>query len=278
MFDQKIANSLKSKESVVNVSLDSGTRETFRLVKRRDMFCEVIDNLKRYRSYGNVEVKYIVLPGVNDGIKDYLGIAETLKTLDIDTLVISFDYFLPLRTSLFSIAKLVRTLTENGLSFKFHAYYSVDQVNSFIEKYITPSTQQTLETKHNLLKDTFNALYKDDYETYKKYIYTLEIQELVECFTPNTRFALLGNSNTNEIIQSAFEELHVPLQLNAAPYIEAYNELKDNADIFIIHDKGYFTDANFHANHSNDEKTRFLDIEGYFFSFEPAKTFVMRNF
>jgi pyruvate-formate lyase-activating enzyme len=278
LFDQKIADSLKSKESLVNVSLDSGTRETFKLVKGRDMFCEVIENLKRYRSCGNVEVKYIVLPGVNDDINDYVGIAEILKTLNIDSLIISFDYGLPLRTSLFSIAKLVRILTENGKSFIFHAYYSVEQINDFIEKFITPNTQQTLETKYNLLKDTFNALYKDDYETYKKYIYTLEIKELVECFTPDTRFALLGNSCANEIIQSSFKELHVPLQLNAAPYIEAYKELKDNADIFIIHDKSYFTDTSFLANYTNDERARFLDIERYFFSFEPAKTFVMRNF
>jgi molybdenum cofactor biosynthesis enzyme MoaA len=277
IFEQKIADSLKCNESVINVSLDSGTRETFRLVKGLDMFCEVMENLKRYRSHGNVEVKYVVIPGVNDDIKDYAGVAAILKSLDIDTLVISFDYFLPLRTSLYSIAELVRMLTENGLGFKFHTYYSTDKIKSYIEEYITPSSRKALKNKHNLLKQEFNSLYTDDYEAYKKYIYSLEIKELVNYFAPGTRFALLGGSAANEFIQSAFEELQIPLHLSTAPYIEAYNTLKDSTDIFIIYDKGYFTCANFHSSYTNDEKVRFLDIERYFFSFDPARTFAKRE-
>jgi molybdenum cofactor biosynthesis enzyme MoaA len=181
MFDQKIADSLRKNGSTLNISLDCGTRETFEVVKRRDMFEKVIDNLKRYKDYGKIEIKYNILPGVNDDEKDFIGIVNILKSLDISELVISFDYEMPLRTSFYPISALIRKLKENGLKFKFHVYYSATQLENSISKYITPQSQVEYERKNNYLRDTFYKEYKDDYQAYREFVRNLELEELSNC-------------------------------------------------------------------------------------------------
>jgi wyosine [tRNA(Phe)-imidazoG37] synthetase (radical SAM superfamily) len=178
LFDQKIADSLKRNGSTLNVSLDCGTRETFLTIKTHDMFFKVLENLKLYTTFGNVELKYIVIPGVNDGLDDFLGIVEILKSLCIDTLIIAFDYYLPLRTAIYPISTLIQKLKENGMKFKFHAYYSTAQLEKLIEEYITPQSQAEYERKNNYLREIFYKKYKNDYQAYKEFVRTLELKEL----------------------------------------------------------------------------------------------------
>lgn len=52
---------LKSGKGFVEISLDSGTRETFQAVKGRDMFDTVVANIRRYAKVGHLTLKYIVL-------------------------------------------------------------------------------------------------------------------------------------------------------------------------------------------------------------------------
>jgi len=59
-------------ESYLTISLDAGTRETYKKIKRVDKFYDVIKNVKRYISEiddkfsYNLLMKYIILKGVND--------------------------------------------------------------------------------------------------------------------------------------------------------------------------------------------------------------------
>lgn len=52
---------LKSGKGFVEISLDSGTRETFQAVKGRDMFDTVVANIRKYAKVGPLALKYIVL-------------------------------------------------------------------------------------------------------------------------------------------------------------------------------------------------------------------------
>jgi pyruvate-formate lyase-activating enzyme len=59
VFSQSVADVLKSGGSVI-VDTDSGTRETYKIVKGADCHDRVWDNIKRYASYGKVISKYIL--------------------------------------------------------------------------------------------------------------------------------------------------------------------------------------------------------------------------
>ena len=66
----------------LNVSLDAGTARTFEKIKGVDCFDKVVGNLKKYaESGGSIELKYIVLEGINceeSDIDGFVGIAEEL--------------------------------------------------------------------------------------------------------------------------------------------------------------------------------------------------------
>jgi pyruvate-formate lyase-activating enzyme len=95
IFDEKIASILsKNPRASINLSLDSGTPETWRKVKGVDNFDTVLGNLMKYRDRsrpGQITLKYIVLPGMNDTPTDYRSFVEIMKTLDVEDFEISRD-------------------------------------------------------------------------------------------------------------------------------------------------------------------------------------------
>jgi hypothetical protein len=71
VFDEDLFALMQDKMVRLIVSLDSGTRETFKKIKGVDLFEKVCENLKRYKTaaVGFVMPKYIVIPGINDNEK-----------------------------------------------------------------------------------------------------------------------------------------------------------------------------------------------------------------
>jgi len=95
-FDERIAKNLSlNPNSAINFSIDCGTSNTWRKVKGFNNFNFVIDVLKRY-SYSSIysnqlHLKYIILPSINDHKKDYSGVIELMKELDLKKIVLSCD-------------------------------------------------------------------------------------------------------------------------------------------------------------------------------------------
>ena len=83
IFTEQIADTIASgKRSFVSVSLDSGTAETYKKIKRVDTFERVINNLRAYRERGcELTLKYIVIPGCNDTIEEISGFIDICKSL-----------------------------------------------------------------------------------------------------------------------------------------------------------------------------------------------------
>ncbi|MGN0006130.1 MAG: radical SAM protein [Candidatus Gastranaerophilaceae bacterium] len=76
---------------MIFVSLDSGSRETFKRIKRVDAFDTVISNLKNYTKTDTAAkrlfLKYILIPGYNDKLEEFgkfLQIAHELKAEQIN--------------------------------------------------------------------------------------------------------------------------------------------------------------------------------------------------
>lgn len=95
-FDASIAAELHSNIfSSINFSVDSGTSETWHEVKGLNNFDIVIANLIQYinsaKSSEQIKLKYIVLPGINDGNADYEALADFMVRFNLKKLEISHD-------------------------------------------------------------------------------------------------------------------------------------------------------------------------------------------
>jgi wyosine [tRNA(Phe)-imidazoG37] synthetase (radical SAM superfamily) len=130
-FDPRIAANLAANpRSLINLSIDSGTGGTWRRVKGSDNFGKVIENLTKYREgcqRGNqILLKYIVLPGVNDGPDDCAGVVGLMKALGVDHLTLARDYNTRYSQAagglLAAVARFVYALSKNSLSCDLHNF------------------------------------------------------------------------------------------------------------------------------------------------------------
>jgi molybdenum cofactor biosynthesis enzyme MoaA len=73
------------------VSIDAGTRETFKAVKGNDRFDIVCENLKKYPVHRtNLQLKYVFIEGMNDNETDVDGFYEIAKAAG-GTIILSAD-------------------------------------------------------------------------------------------------------------------------------------------------------------------------------------------
>ena len=277
IFDQKIADTMKRNGSQLMVSIDSGTRETFKFVKGLDLFEKVKANLKKYKIYGNITIKFIVIAGVNDSNNDLDGIIDIVCSLGIRNLHTSFEYGLPLRSAFFSLTKLIDKLDNNGLSFSFHAVYSPEQIRDAKEQYITSDSIISYEKNLSSLRSAVNADFIDDYKSYRRYAFYMEIKFLLMHFKSNIRFALLGFVEKDQYIIFAFEKLGIPLLAPNVSYEESFELVKDYADVFIIRSKEEVEAVKSYMESADCNSNRLLDIERYYYSFEPARLYLERH-
>jgi wyosine [tRNA(Phe)-imidazoG37] synthetase (radical SAM superfamily) len=75
VFSEKIASLLERNKTYIVVSVDAGTKETFKSVKGADAFNKVCDNLQKYSAINNKRtwLQYIFLPDINDSNMDIDG-------------------------------------------------------------------------------------------------------------------------------------------------------------------------------------------------------------
>ncbi len=95
-YDEAIARNLHDEpNSAINLSIDSGTAETWKKVKGLDNFDRVLENLVKYHAAstrpGQITMKYIVMPDINDLYEDYLSLMEIMKALEVKHLTLSQD-------------------------------------------------------------------------------------------------------------------------------------------------------------------------------------------
>lgn len=96
IFDEKVAKNLVSNPySAINLSIDAGAPKTWYKAKGVDNFGTVMENLTKYFNsssvHGQITLKYIILPGINDNLEDYLSVIEIMKILKVRHLSVFRD-------------------------------------------------------------------------------------------------------------------------------------------------------------------------------------------
>lgn len=82
IFSQKIAHGFDKGQVSILVSIDCGTRETFKKIKGVDLFEKVCENLRKYSDAGVlIKLKYILLNSVNDNDDDIDGFVRLCRKI-----------------------------------------------------------------------------------------------------------------------------------------------------------------------------------------------------
>ena len=76
------------------ISLDSGSREVFKQIKKVDAFDIVIENIKRLKnnSKAYVSLKYIIISGVNDSIEEVKKFCNIVKEVNANAIYTEIDF------------------------------------------------------------------------------------------------------------------------------------------------------------------------------------------
>ena len=112
IYREKFADLLETgRVKNILTSLDSGTPETFKKIKRNDMFNKVIQNLKRYPvNKTKLTLKYVFLEGINDNEADIDGFLDVAKEVGA-SIMLSSNLTLPFTEK---IKELITRLVKNA--------------------------------------------------------------------------------------------------------------------------------------------------------------------
>ena len=164
---------------LINISLDSGTPETYARIKGVDCFKQTIENIKKYCALNiPITLKYIMLEGINDSrseIEEFLKIAARLKT----SIAISSNQFVKntrlKRETLILIDYMIQKCKQNELNiFFYQEYFNFEdfiEINKMLEiyyldrrltefqKYIYPMIEQRTDELHNRINEFHGHIY-----------------------------------------------------------------------------------------------------------------------
>lgn len=121
IYDERIARILKERGRLY-ISIDAGTRATFKRVKGVDLFDKVRENLKRYKDavgFAPYELKYIFMPDVNESDADVDGFVEFCKDVGTNNVLISYDFNAPQpnEKTVLTVKRLMEKLIADDISY-----------------------------------------------------------------------------------------------------------------------------------------------------------------
>lgn len=90
-YSQATEAVLRSGRGFVEISLDSGTRETFQAVKGRDVFDTVVANIRKYAKVGSLALKYIILEK-NHGRADLEGFLALCRETGVPNVTVTPEW------------------------------------------------------------------------------------------------------------------------------------------------------------------------------------------
>lgn len=92
-YSLSVDDALKYNKGTVVISLDSGCSQTYEKIKKVNKFIDVCNNIKKYASsnINNIIIKYIIVPGYNDNIKEIDKFFKLMKQFNINTVALDIE-------------------------------------------------------------------------------------------------------------------------------------------------------------------------------------------
>jgi len=140
IYREKLSSLMKNGRLIKTlVSLDSGTRETFKKVRGVDAFDKVVENLKKYPTQNaKLILKYIFLEGLNDNEADVDGFYQIVKDVGCSTITLSSDQTIgcPLFTDKIRelVLRLIKKAKRDGVMISSNSSYLDPKDAKFINE------------------------------------------------------------------------------------------------------------------------------------------------
>ncbi len=141
-YSEAITKALEKGETKLKVSVDAGYKKTYEKIKRVKGFDKVWHNLKKYikaekkNPKAQVTIKYIIIPGINDNIKEAKEfIKRALKTgcksieINVEFYWMNENFNKPISENLKEVLKYFNTLKDKNV------YFS-GNINSHIKNWL----------------------------------------------------------------------------------------------------------------------------------------------
>ena len=95
-YSSTLEDALKKNMASVVISLDSACSKTYKKIKQVDAFDSVCKNIEKYiqaseNNNQNLILKYIIIPGVNDNVKEIDKFFNLLKDLKVKTIAVDIE-------------------------------------------------------------------------------------------------------------------------------------------------------------------------------------------
>jgi len=94
-YSHNLFRAMDEATTYIIVSLDSGSRKTYKKIKRVDAFDKVMDSLTKYaateKSRDAIRLKYIIIPTINDNISEFKKFLKIAQKLGVRNLIIDID-------------------------------------------------------------------------------------------------------------------------------------------------------------------------------------------
>ena len=98
-YSESIKKALEAGEAKLKVSVDAGTKQTYEKIKRVKGFDKVWKNLKNYikaskkNPKSSVVIKYIIIPGINDNLKEAKEFIKNCKKAGCSSIEINVEFY-----------------------------------------------------------------------------------------------------------------------------------------------------------------------------------------
>jgi wyosine [tRNA(Phe)-imidazoG37] synthetase (radical SAM superfamily) len=120
IFNDRLFELMNRKIIHLVISLDSGTPQTFKQIKGKDLFEKVKTNIIKYSAakIGLVVLKYVIVPGMNDKAQDIDGFIDLAMQANISIILLALDYFSIEKiddNTIAAVSHLKKRCFENGI-------------------------------------------------------------------------------------------------------------------------------------------------------------------
>ena len=92
-YSKTVDDALKNDKGTVVISLDSGCSETYNKIKKVNKFNDVCETIGKYAlsNINNIIIKYIIVPGYNDNLKEIDKFFKLIKQYGIKTVALDIE-------------------------------------------------------------------------------------------------------------------------------------------------------------------------------------------
>lgn len=146
-YSKSIEKGLIDRKVFVNISLDSGTRETYRRIKGKDCFNQVVKNVRRYASTtGALTLKYIIMDD-NSAVEDIIGFIDVCRLAGVNVISVAPEQGELTRNnisdrSLYAAALLAVTAAKHNIACEIQHDNFTPKFSAKINDYILDLTTQ----------------------------------------------------------------------------------------------------------------------------------------